>query len=79
MLTYIHQNPVRSKLVDKAEDWKFSSYQDYIEIRNGTLPSKDLILAMIKKEKLKEMTGILIDKSKITDLSNFRSERCPTL
>ncbi len=62
LLTYIHQNPVRSKLVDKAEDWKYSSYQDYIDIRNGTLPKKELILSMIKKEELREITEILINQ-----------------
>ncbi len=60
LLTYIHQNPVRSKLVDKAEDWRFSSYQDYIDLRKGTLPKKELILCMIKKEELIEMTRKLI-------------------
>jgi hypothetical protein len=24
--------------VDKAEDWEFSSYQEYIELRRGSLP-----------------------------------------
>ncbi|MBX3042095.1 MAG: transposase [Candidatus Kapabacteria bacterium] len=56
LLTYIHQNPVRSKMVNKAEQWVFSSYQDYIDLRNGTLPSKDIILKMIKKNELKELT-----------------------
>ncbi len=27
---YIHLNPVRASLVDKGEEWKFSSYQSYI-------------------------------------------------
>ena len=56
LLTYIHQNPIRSGLVDNAEEWLFSSYQDYIDLRNGTLPDKALILEMIKKEELKELT-----------------------
>jgi len=43
LLVYIHQNPIRSGLVSKAEDWPFSSYQDYLEIRKGTLPSKQLV------------------------------------
>ena len=60
LLTYIHQNPIRSGLVNKAEEWMFSSYQDYIDIRKGTLPSKELILGMIKKEELKEMTTKII-------------------
>ncbi len=35
---YIHQNPLKAGLVEKLSDWKFSSYPDYIGIRNGTLP-----------------------------------------
>ena len=40
--SYIHQNPVSSNLVKKAEDWEFSSYRDYVGIRNGTLCNKQL-------------------------------------
>lgn len=34
---YIHQNPYSAKLVDKIEDWEFSSFKDYAGRRNGTL------------------------------------------
>ena len=34
---YIHLNPVRANLVKKAEDWEFSSYQEYIELRRENL------------------------------------------
>jgi len=34
---YIHQNPVKAKLVDRAEDWPYSSAPDYAGLRNGTL------------------------------------------
>ena len=54
--TYIHQNPIRSKLTDKAENWIYSSYLDYLDIRKGTLPSKDIILSMIKKDDLRSFT-----------------------
>lgn len=64
LLTYIHQNPIRSNLVEKAEEWKFSSYKDYIDFRKGTLPSKELILSMIKKEEIKELTEQRIINSK---------------
>jgi len=40
---YIHQNPVVSGLVDKFEAWEYSSYQDYIGMRSGTLPKTDII------------------------------------
>jgi putative transposase len=39
---YIHQNPVKAKLVTKMEDWPFSSFQDYLQIRQGTLCDYDL-------------------------------------
>ena len=57
LVTYIHQNPVRSGLVDNAEDWCFSSFRDYIEERQGTLPSKEMILGMINKNDLKDLTN----------------------
>ena len=38
---YIHLNPVSSNLVKKAADWEFSSYQDYMGIRNGKLINKE--------------------------------------
>ena len=34
---YVHQNPLTAKLVEKIEDWEFSSYPEYINIRKGTL------------------------------------------
>ena len=48
---YIHQNPVFSGLVKKAEDWEFSSYRDYIGLRNGKL---------INREKGKEFFDALV-------------------
>ena len=38
---YIHMNPVKAKLVEKAEDWEFSSFQDYSEKRAGKLVNKE--------------------------------------
>ncbi|MBK9248199.1 MAG: transposase [Ignavibacteria bacterium] len=45
LIAYIHQNPIRAQLVEKPEEWIYSSYQDYSGIRQGTLPKKDLINA----------------------------------
>jgi putative transposase len=39
---YIHQNPMKAKLVSKMEDWDYSSFKDYIGKRNGTLCNKTL-------------------------------------
>ena len=38
---YIHLNPVCANIVEKAEDWEFSSYQEYIDLRQGSLPKID--------------------------------------
>ena len=39
---YIHQNPVMAGLVKKIEDWEFSSFRDYIGLRNGSICNKEL-------------------------------------
>lgn len=41
---YIHLNPVEANIINKAEDWEFSSYRDYIGIRKGTLIAPDIVL-----------------------------------
>jgi putative transposase len=41
MTRYIHLNPVEANLVEKAEDWEFSSYQEYVDLRRGSLPKLD--------------------------------------
>lgn len=33
VIDYIHENPVRAKLCDLPEDWKFSSYNEYFDIK----------------------------------------------
>ena len=39
---YIHQNPLKARLVEKMEDWEFSSFRDYAGFRNGSLINKRL-------------------------------------
>ncbi|MBN4051943.1 transposase, partial [Cytophagaceae bacterium AH-315-L13] len=34
---YIHQNPLKANLVSKMEDWEFSSFKDYVGLRDGKL------------------------------------------
>lgn len=51
LVTYIHQNPLRANLVGKQEDWEFSSFQDYTDLRKGSLPSKKLILSKFESPK----------------------------
>ena len=43
---YIHLNPINAKLVTKAEYWEYSSYREYINLRDGTLPNFDRIISL---------------------------------
>jgi len=39
---YIHQNPVKARLVKNTTDWEFSSAQDYAGLRVGSLVNKEI-------------------------------------
>ena len=39
---YIHDNPVKAKLVERKTDWEFSSAKDYSNLRDGKLINKEL-------------------------------------
>ncbi len=41
-MNYVHQNPLKAKLVATIADWEFSSYRDYANLRSGTLCNKKL-------------------------------------
>jgi putative transposase len=41
---YIHLNPVKAGLVEKAEDWEFSSYRDYLGLRRGTPIKANIVM-----------------------------------
>ena len=44
---YIHQNPYAAGLVKKIEDWEYSSFKDYIDIRNRTLCNKTAAFSLL--------------------------------
>ena len=48
---YIHLNPVKAGLVKKAEEWEYSSYREYIGLRNGTLPHPGIVLSQFANPK----------------------------
>jgi putative transposase len=39
---YIHQNPLVARLVNRLENWEFSSFRDYAGLRQGSLCKKEL-------------------------------------
>jgi putative transposase len=59
---YVHQNPLLADLVDKIEDWEFSSFPDYIESRKGTLINKQLGLEIfqVDKKQVYELTYLMM-------------------
>jgi len=48
---YIHQNPLNAGIVDRLEDWDYSSFPDYAGLRNGTLCNKELAHEMVNYNK----------------------------
>jgi len=56
---YVHQNPKLAELVNKIEDWEFSSFLDYIGSRNGILIDKQMGLDIFQ-----------LDQNQIYELTN---------
>lgn len=67
---YIHQNPLLAGLVEKIEDWEYSSFRDYIGMRNDDLCnislSKKLLGLPDGIKKFYEQSYELIDNEKTT-------------
>ena len=40
---YIHANPVKDRLVALPEDWEFSNYLEWMNLREGTLVNREFI------------------------------------
>jgi len=87
---YIHLNPLLDGIVNKLENYKWSSYLDYAGLRNGTLCEKGIILKgmslagyvqMMNKYKngiqdRKEMRYLFKEKV-IQEQSSRQLENCP--
>jgi putative transposase len=41
LISYVHQNPLRAKKVERLEDWQYSSYLDIAGMRSGKIPDKE--------------------------------------
>ena len=50
LINYIHQNPLRKGLVDKINEWEFSSYKDLAGLRNGSLVDRSLYKTKFNSE-----------------------------
>lgn len=50
---YVHQNAWKAKLVNKIEDWQYSSFPDYINVRNGKLVNRGLAKKLLDLDESK--------------------------
>jgi REP element-mobilizing transposase RayT len=60
---YLHLNPVRARLVNCPEEWAFSSYREFVGLRNGTLPQANVVLRCFAAE-----TGKTSEVSKTSEV-----------
>ncbi|MCZ7602224.1 MAG: transposase [Melioribacteraceae bacterium] len=65
---YIHLNPVRAKLVSEPDEWKFSSYPDYIKPSEISFVSKNIILKQVKDYRSFVKSYQEFDKEKLAEL-----------
>ncbi len=69
-MNYIHQNPLKAKLVKRMEEWDCSSFKDYCDFRNGTLCNKKLAAQLfdINMKTFYTDSYRLIDEDRINNL-----------
>ena len=71
---YIHQNPIREKIVEYMNDWEFSSYKEYIGLRNGDLPKIDIILKNFNNnQNFESYNETLLSDKAISDIEQILS------
>jgi putative transposase len=44
---YIHQNPLKALLIRSLEEWSYSSFRDYADLRQGTLCDQTLAMQLL--------------------------------
>jgi REP element-mobilizing transposase RayT len=68
---YIHPNPLTTGLVKQSEDWEFSSYLEYVGLRDGTLPQAEIVLSQFPSvEAYEEFVASYVpqERQRIADL-----------
>jgi putative transposase len=48
LCAYIHLNPLKARLIEHIEDWKWSNYPEWIGVRNGILIDREQIKLFFK-------------------------------
>lgn len=71
VVRYIHNNPVKAGMVKNIEEYKWSSYRNYIAIRSpNSLIDKSFILKIFSED-IEKAIGLFIDYSKRQDDRQF--------
>ncbi|SET03749.1 transposase [Hymenobacter actinosclerus] len=69
---YIHQNPVRAQLTATPEKWPWSSYADYLGVRQGTLCDQEMARMLLnlpaEAAELAQLTDDIVPADKIERL-----------
>lgn len=65
VIRYIHQNPVKAYLVNKVEEYLWSSYQEYLH--QSLIVDKDMILGLISENNDKSIEQFIVFNSVSND------------
>lgn len=57
VIRYIHQNPVKAHLVNKVEEYPWSSYCEYLD--QSLIVDKDMVLGIVSKDNEKSIEGFI--------------------
>jgi len=76
LLRYIHQNPVKAGICSKAEDYEWSSWQEYLNA-DGLLPTLCYTMAVLKRISFEDLKGLVDEtlEGDITDVEYTTDDR----
>ncbi len=73
VIRYIHQNPIKAGIVNKIEDYRWNSYNEYVDGKKNIIDT-DFVLQLISRKEFKQFhqdteldVFLVSDKLKITD------------
>lgn len=64
---YIHLNPIRADMVKNLDEYPWSSYADYVEIKEESLVNAERILAYFPEQQIEQYLQFLHAKGKESD------------
>ena len=76
LLRYVHHNPVKARICDKAEEYTWSSWQEYLN-DDGLLPTLCYTRAVLKRIPLEDLKGLVDEPldGDITDVEYTTDDR----